>query len=89
VIVHTTTRQWDNGDVRRNESIRVTSPERTILDVAEAGTQPEQIEMAIEQALRRGWLDTLSLGARARERKHRVSSLVEQSLARHQIEAPA
>jgi len=89
VIVHTTTRPWDNGEVRRNEGIRVTSPERTILDAAEAGTQPEQIEMAIEQALRRGWLDTLRLRARAREREHRVSSLVEQALARHLIVAPA
>jgi predicted transcriptional regulator of viral defense system len=89
VIVHTTTRPWDNGEVRRNEGIHVTSPERTILDAAEAGTQPEQIEMAIEQALRRGWLDALHLRARAREREHRVSSLVEQALARYQIEAPA
>jgi predicted transcriptional regulator of viral defense system len=89
VIVHTTTRPWDNGEVRRNEGIRVTSPERTILDAAEAGTQPEQIEMAIEQALGRGWLDALHLRARARERENRVSSLVEQALARHQLEAPA
>jgi predicted transcriptional regulator of viral defense system len=88
-IVHTTTRPWDNGEVRRNEGIRVTSPERTILDAAEAGTQPEQIEMAIEQGLHRGWLDALRLRARAREREHRVSSFVEQTLARHQIEAPA
>jgi predicted transcriptional regulator of viral defense system len=89
VIVHTTTRPLDSGEVRRNEGIRVTSPERTILDAAEAGTQPEQIEMAIEQALRRGWLDVLHLRARARERERRVWSLVEQALARHQIEAPA
>jgi hypothetical protein len=89
VVVHTTTRPWDNGEVRRNEGIRVTSSERTILDAAEAGTQPEQIEMAIEQTLRRAWLDARHLRARAREREHRVSSLVEQALARHQIEAPA
>jgi predicted transcriptional regulator of viral defense system len=89
VIVHTTKRAWDSGEVRRNEGIRVTSPERTILDAAEAGTQPEQIQMAIEQALRRGWLDAHHLRARARERERRVSSLVEQALTRHQIEAPA
>jgi predicted transcriptional regulator of viral defense system len=89
VIVHTTTRPWDDGEVRRNEGIRVTSPERTILDAANAGTQPEQIEMAIGQALRRGWLDALRLQARARGREHRVSSLIERTLARHQIEARA
>jgi predicted transcriptional regulator of viral defense system len=88
VIVHTTTRPWDKGEVRRNEGIRVTSPERTILDAAEAGTQPEQIEMAIKQGLRRGWLDALHLQARARTRERRVSSIVERALAGHQIEAP-
>ncbi|MCC6178639.1 MAG: hypothetical protein IT305_25315 [Chloroflexi bacterium] len=51
VIAHTTTRQWEHGEVRSNEGIRLTSPERTILDAAEAATQPEQIETAIEQAL--------------------------------------
>lgn len=89
VIVHTTTRQWDSGDVRRNEGIRVTSPERTILDAAEAGTQPEQIEMAIEHALRRGWLDARHLQASARKRERRVSSIVERALAGHPIEAQA
>ena len=86
VIVHTTKRPWDNGEVQSNEGIRVTSPERTILDAAEAGTQPEQIEMAIEQGLRRGWLDPLHLRDRAQTREQRVSSLVERILARHQLE---
>jgi hypothetical protein len=71
--------------VRRNEGIRVTSPERTILDAAEAGTQPAQIEMAIEQALRRGWLDALHLQASAQTRERRVSSVVERALTGHQI----
>jgi predicted transcriptional regulator of viral defense system len=88
VIVHTTTRPWENGEVRRNEGIRVTSPERTILDAAEAGTQPEQIELAIQQGLRRGWLDALRLQASARTRERRASSIVERALAGHQTEAP-
>lgn len=84
VIVHTTTRPWDSGDVRSNEGFRVTSPERTILDAAEAGTQPEQIEMAIEQSLRRGWLDAPRLRARARQRERRVSLILERALTGHQ-----
>lgn len=89
VIVHTTARPWDNGEVRSNEGIRVTSPERTILDAAEAGTEPEQIDMAIAQSLRRGWLDALQLREKARTRERRVISLVEQALARHQPEVHA
>ncbi len=54
VVVHTTARCWGDGEVRSHEGLRLTSPERTILDAAQAGTQPEQIELAIAQALRRG-----------------------------------
>jgi predicted nucleotidyltransferase component of viral defense system len=36
------------------EGIRLTSPARTIVDVAEAGAGPEQVSTAIRQALRRG-----------------------------------
>jgi len=70
----------------RNDGIRVTSPARTILDAAEAGTQPEQVEMAIAQSLRRGWLDVLQLRAKAQAREHRVASIVERTLAQHQPE---
>ena len=40
-------------EVRRVHGVRATSPERTILDVLEGGTQPEQAEMAVRQALDR------------------------------------
>jgi predicted transcriptional regulator of viral defense system len=89
VIVHTTARPWDDGEVRSNEGIRVTSPERTILDAAEAGTQPEQLEKAIAQGLRRGWLDVPQLRTKARTRERRVRSLVEQALARSQLQSQA
>jgi predicted transcriptional regulator of viral defense system len=84
VIVHTTTRPWRDGEVRRHEGIRLTSPERTILDAADAGTQPEQIEMAIVQGLRRGWIDARQLRSRARDRGRRVANLVEPTLAAHE-----
>jgi predicted transcriptional regulator of viral defense system len=84
VIVHTTTRPWCDGDVRRHEGIRLTSPERTILDAAEAGTQPEQIEMAIAQARRRGWIDARQLRSRAQGRGRRVVNLVERAFAAHE-----
>lgn len=87
VVVHTTTRPWENGEVRSNEGIRVTSPERTILDAAEAGTQPEQIEMAVAQALRRGWIDVARLRSKARARERRVADLVARALAAHEFAA--
>lgn len=79
-IVHTTLRLWRDGDVRTREGIRVTSPERTILDAAEAGTQPEQIAMAIAEAFRRGWLDVDHLRVGAQTRGQRVADLVDRAL---------
>ena len=40
VVVHTTTRPIESTDVVVREGIRLTSPTRTILDSAEAGTPP-------------------------------------------------
>src|SRR5579859_2341615 len=54
VIVHTTTRPLGQPDVVVREGIRVTSPIRTILDAAEAGVGPEQIEAAVRDAEQRG-----------------------------------
>ncbi|MCC7103951.1 MAG: type IV toxin-antitoxin system AbiEi family antitoxin domain-containing protein [Chloroflexi bacterium] len=84
VVVHTSARRWADGEVRSREGIRLTSPERTVLDAAEAGTQPEQIELAIAQAIRRGWIDVQKLLISARARGKRVASLVERALATHQ-----
>jgi predicted transcriptional regulator of viral defense system len=83
-VVHTTACPWGDGEVRSNEGIRLTSPERTILDAAEAGTQPEQIELAVAQALNRGWFDVSRLRRKARARERRVADLVERAIAAHE-----
>jgi predicted transcriptional regulator of viral defense system len=80
VLIHTTTRPWAEGDVRTHEGVRLTSPERTIVDAAEAGTQPDQIEMAAAQALARGWLDRARLRRDASARSKRVTDLVMRAL---------
>ena len=80
VIVHTTTRRWEPGDVRKTHGLPATSPERTILDAAEAGTQPEQIEMAVAQAQARGWLDGQQLRRKGADRGRRVASLLARAL---------
>lgn len=82
VAIHTSTRRWEPGDVWQRDGLRVAAPERTILDAAESGTQPEQIEMALGQALGRGWLDPRDIGRKASTRGRRVADLIARSLDR-------
>lgn len=76
VRIHTSTRPLQPGDVTSRQGFRLTSPTRTILDAAEAGTGPEQIEMATRQAIERGLVIPLVLKERAGERGKRVRDLV-------------
>jgi predicted transcriptional regulator of viral defense system len=76
VTVHTTTRQIDSLDVKDWEGIPITSAARTILDVAEDGTAPEQIEMAVRQAISRGLTTKRQLQLDATKRSRRVRNLV-------------
>ncbi len=52
-----------------------------MLDAAEAGTQPEQIVLAVGQALRRGWIDPSHVRDAAERRGARVADLVNRALA--------
>jgi predicted transcriptional regulator of viral defense system len=76
VKIHTTTRQLGPMDVVVRDGMRVTSAIRTILDTAEAGTAPEQIEMAIRQALARGMVTRAQLAEGASHRNSRVQRLI-------------
>jgi hypothetical protein len=58
----------------------VTTPERSIVDALEAGAQPEQIELAIHQALERGLTTPRRLRAVASRRSARARELIERSL---------
>lgn len=78
--IHTTTRPWQPGEVRCLEGLPVTSPERTIVDAAEMGTGPEQVEMAIVEALERGITTPKRLREAYTNASSRVKSLVEQSI---------
>jgi predicted transcriptional regulator of viral defense system len=89
VIIHTTSRQLADSDVRRQYGIRLTSPERTVLDAAETGTQPEQIERAVGQAFRRGWIDLTRLRKAAEGRGTRVADLIVRALAMAETAAHA
>ena len=76
VTVHTTTRSLGPSDVVVRQGIPTTAPMRTILDVAERGAAPEQIELAIRQAIARGLVVADRLTDAARERHKRVDDLV-------------
>lgn len=81
VRLHTTSHPPESVDVVEREGLRATAPGRSILDSAEAGTGPEQIEMAIRQAVRRGLFLPDQLRGAARERSQRVRALVEGALS--------
>lgn len=79
VTLHTTTKAFAPREVVSREGIRVTDPVRSILDAARGGTAPEQIEMAVRQALEEGLATRRSLSARADRRGGRVADLVRRS----------
>jgi len=80
VSVYTSTRAFQPGDVTIRDGIRVTSPHRTIIDAAVAGTAPEQIERAVFEALERRMVDPNQLQKSANERGQRVASLIAQAI---------
>lgn len=81
VTMHTTSRPYQTTDVVNLEGIRLTSATRSILDAAEAGTAPEQIEMAVWEAVERGITSQTRLEEGARERNRRVRRLIQGALS--------
>jgi predicted transcriptional regulator of viral defense system len=81
VTTHTTTRPLDTGDVTTREGVRVTTPERTIADVAESGLAPEQTVMAIRQAIDRGLTTPTRIRTAVSDRGRRVRDLIETGLS--------
>lgn len=78
VTLHTT-KALEPSEVVSREGIRVTDPVRSILDAAGAGAAPEQIEVAVRQALDEGLATRRSLLARADRRGGRVANLIRRS----------
>lgn len=72
VKIHTTVRPLQPDDLTYRDGMVITSAARTILDAAEAGTAPEQIEMAVAQAIERGMVLPDQLRRDAAERGQRV-----------------
>jgi predicted transcriptional regulator of viral defense system len=82
VRLHTAFRPATKREVQSIAGLPVTNPERSIVDALDAGAQPEQIEMAVHQALDRGVTTPRRLRTAASSRSERVRKFIERSLAR-------
>jgi predicted transcriptional regulator of viral defense system len=80
VKIHTTMRGLGSKEIVQREGMSVTSETRSIVDAAETGTGPEQIEMAVYQALRRGVTTGEELSAATRGRSKRTQQLIERAV---------
>jgi predicted transcriptional regulator of viral defense system len=80
VRLHTLNRPPEKAEVRSVAGLPVTSPERSIVDALAAGTQPEQIEIAVHQALARGLTTPRRLRAAASPRSAQVRKFIERNL---------
>ena len=76
VKIHTTSRPFSPTDITHWEGLPVTSAARTILDAAATGTQPDQIELAIRQAVRSHMATRSQLEQGAKARGRYVTDLV-------------
>lgn len=80
VALHTSTRSFGAGELTMVDGIRVTTPVRSIVDAAEAGTAPEQITAAVNQALARGMTTEKQLLDVARQAGSRVARLIQEAI---------
>jgi predicted transcriptional regulator of viral defense system len=80
VLTHTTTRPLGAADIFTREGLRMTTPARTIVDVAESGVAPEQVIAAIRQAIQRGLTTPSRMQEAARFRGRRIRNLVDTAL---------
>jgi len=80
VTVHTTTKPLRRDDVVLRGPVPVTPPGRSIVDAAEVGTAPEQIVLAVRQALEQGLTTRRELLSLARQRSKRVVALVHRAI---------
>ena len=80
VKIHTTERPIAPSERWEREGIAITSPTRSILDAAEWGAGPEQIELAVVQAVERGLASAEELRRTASDRSRRVAELIDGAL---------
>ncbi len=80
VTAHTTARDLAPAEIVTRQGLRMTAPMRTILDVADSGTAPEQVIMAVGQARERGMIIAGRLRREAERRDRRIRGLIDRAL---------
>lgn len=80
VKIHTTELPITPGERWMREGIAITSPIRSILDSAQTGADPDQIERAVKQAIERGLATGPAMRQAALNRKGKVARLIENAL---------
>ncbi|MDE0170606.1 MAG: hypothetical protein OXS29_14045 [bacterium] len=80
VVIHTAS--LDRADIEEGEGFRVTRPVRSLVDVAAAGADGDQLDRAIEEARDRGLLTPRRLRERAEAVGLKAALRIEQALGR-------
>jgi predicted transcriptional regulator of viral defense system len=80
VKLHTTTVPLRRDEVANRFGVQVTSPARTISDIADIGTDPSVIAEAIARALATGLVSPTELHTAVKHRSTRVRHLVERAI---------
>ncbi len=84
VQLHTVEEPLRPEEIVIRQGIRVTSPVRTIVDAAQVGTAPEQVILAIRQALQRGLTTPRALRVQAARASQRARALIERGVTEAQ-----
>ncbi len=80
VRIHTTKEPLRSDEVGQRSGVRVTSPARTIADVAEVGADPSVVVEAVVRALITGLVTTSELVRSVADRSERVRRLIERAI---------
>lgn len=80
VRIHTIDGQLGTEDLRTIDGVPVTSPERTLVDALEDGSPPEQIQLAVRQAVDRGLTTPRRLREMVKSRSARTRLSIETAI---------
>ncbi len=80
VTLHTATTLIPDDEITTRNGIRVSTPSRAIADAAGSGTAPEQIQMAIRQALQQGRATPSNLIDQAERHSGQVAALIRRTI---------
>lgn len=88
VRIHTTKEPLRSDEVVQRFGVQVTSPARTIADVAEVGADPSVVIEAVARALSTGLVATRELRSSVADRSERVRQLIERAIKEAGSRAP-